>query len=128
MYNITYMAEYERTELLAHVAEMYYIQDLSQEAIAKKIFFSRSKVSRLLTEARETGLIEINIRHPFQRARELESIFLDKYHLKQAIILKSGKLSVERMLRTLGRLSAKYLMDNLTDGDISGHLLGHGSL
>lgn len=120
MYNITYMADYERMELLAQVAEMYYIQDLSQASIAKKYFFSRSKVSRLLTEARETGLIEINIRHPFQRARELENILLDKYHLKQVIVLKSGKLSVVRMLRTLGRLSAKYLLDNLTDGDILG--------
>ena len=107
-------------ELLAEVAEMYYVQDLSQAAIANKLFFSRSKVSRLLTEARETGLIEINIRHPFQRASELESILLEKYHLKQVIILKSGNLSVGRMLKTLGRLGAKYLSDNLTDGDILG--------
>ena len=114
------MANYERLELLAQVAEMYYIQDLSQAAIANKYYFSRSKVSRLLTEARETGLIEINIRHPFQRASELERILLERYHLKQAIILKSGSLSVERMLKTLGRLSAKYLLDNLIDGDILG--------
>jgi len=114
------MADYERLELLAQVAEMYYIQDLSQVAIANKFFFSRSKVSRLLTEARETGLIEINILHPFKRASELENILLEKYHLTQAIILKSGNLSVGRMLKTLGRLSAKYLSDNLADGDILG--------
>jgi len=114
------MADYERLELLAQVAEMYYIQDLSQVAIANKFFFSRSKVSRLLTEARETGLIEINILHPFKRASELENILLEKYHLTQAIILKSGNLSVGRMLKTLGRLSAKYLSENLADGDILG--------
>ena len=114
------MTDYERMELLAQIAEMYYIQDLSQAAIANKFFFSRSKVSRLLTEARESGLIEISIRHPFKRASELERILLERYQLKQAVILKSGSLSIERMLKTLGRLSAKYLLDNLIDGDILG--------
>lgn len=114
------MVDFNRLELLAHVAELYYINDLSQAAIAKEFFFSRSKVSRLLTEAREIGLVEISIRHPFQRAAELEEIFTEKYQLKHAIIFKSGNLSINRMLRILGQLGAKYLMDNLEDGNTLG--------
>ncbi len=49
----------DRLELLAEVAEMYYIQHLNQAAIAEKLYFSRSKVSRLLTEARESGLASL---------------------------------------------------------------------
>ena len=114
------MVDFDRLELLAQVAELYYVKDLSQAAIAKDLFFSRSKVSRLLTEARETGLVEISIRHPFQRAVELEEIFTEKYQLKHAVIFKSGNISIDRMLRILGQLGANYLMDNLKDSSTLG--------
>jgi deoxyribonucleoside regulator len=114
------MADVERMELLARVAEMYYLQDLSQADIARELYFSRSKVSRLLTEARESGLVEISVHHPIDRALDLERIFSEKYHLKNALILQSGNLPLGRMLRSLGKMGANYLNEHLTDGSSLG--------
>ncbi len=114
------MVDQDRIELLAQVAEMYYLQDLNQAAIAKELYFSRSKVSRLLTEARASGMVEINVRHPLQRATELEKKISARYQLKKTIILKTGNLSIDQMLRSLGRLGAIYLTDRLVDGSTLG--------
>lgn len=114
------MADYERMELLAQVAELYYVHTQSQAEIARKFDFSRSKISRLLTEARESGLVEIRINHPLQRSLELERLFLDRYGLKQAMVAKVGNVSENQVLRFLGRLGAYYLSENLTNNSILG--------
>ena len=110
------MAEFDRLELLAKVAEMYYVDALNQADIAKKFYFSRSKVSRLLTEARENGLVEVRILHPLDRSIKLENILTTRYQLTNTLVLKSGNQSRGQMLRSLGRLGAFYLNDKLTDG------------
>ena len=114
------MIDDERMELLAQVAEMYYLQDMNQASIAKQLYFSRSKVSRLLTEARDSGLVEINIQHPLQRAVDLEHQFTKKYQLSQTLILKSGNSSLRQMLTNLGKLTSRYIDDQLQEGDTLG--------
>ncbi|MFP3580335.1 sugar-binding domain-containing protein [Arthrobacter sp. SIMBA_036] len=54
-------------------AQMYYLQDLTMDAIARELRTSRSTVSRLLSSARETGLVQVQIRSPFDTGPELES-------------------------------------------------------
>ena len=49
-------------------AKMYYLQDLTMGAIATELRTSRSSVSRLLSFARESGLVDIRITSPFDRA------------------------------------------------------------
>ena len=56
----------DRDELLAFVAEKYFLEDLRQSDIAELIGLTRSAVSRMLTEARDKGIVEIIIHHPFQ--------------------------------------------------------------
>jgi DNA-binding transcriptional regulator LsrR (DeoR family) len=114
------MDNIERLELLASVAELYYVQTLTQANIANRLKFSRSKVSRLLTEARENGIVEVSIHHPLQRAIELEKRITERYHLKRALISKSGNQTLNQMLRSLGRLGANYLNEKLVDGSILG--------
>jgi DNA-binding transcriptional regulator LsrR (DeoR family) len=114
------MIDEDRMELLAQVAEMYYVEDLNQAAIAKELFFSRSKVSRLLTEAREAGLVEVTIKHSLRRDSDLERQISEKYQIDNALILKSWNYSLSLMLRTLGRLAAKYIDDHLEDGSTIG--------
>ena len=63
----------DRASLLADVAEMYYLEEKNQAEIAKTIGVTRSMVSRMLTEARESGIVEIRIQRPLQSDPELES-------------------------------------------------------
>jgi DNA-binding transcriptional regulator LsrR (DeoR family) len=43
---------------------LYHLQDLSQQEVADRLEVSRSTVSRLLREARRTGIVEIHVRAP----------------------------------------------------------------
>ena len=54
------MKQEERLRILTDISEMYYIQGKTQSQIAHVLNFSRSTVSRLLTEARQEGIVEIN--------------------------------------------------------------------
>ena len=62
-------SSHRKISLLARIAWMYYIQGLTQEEIARKLDFSRTKVTRLLAQAREEGVVEINI------SREVQNLF-----------------------------------------------------
>lgn len=48
-------------EMMRLVAELYYLRDRSQSAIAELTGFSVSKVSRLLAQARQTGVVRISV-------------------------------------------------------------------
>jgi DNA-binding transcriptional regulator LsrR (DeoR family) len=61
------------------VAELYYARDLRQPQIAEMTGFSVSKVSRILTQARGSGIVRISVEPPSEKqpaiARELGSEF-----------------------------------------------------
>ena len=54
----------ERLRRLAHVATRYYLEDWKQSDIAKELGVSRPLVSRMLSEARELGVVEITVHTP----------------------------------------------------------------
>jgi DNA-binding transcriptional regulator LsrR (DeoR family) len=60
-------------------AQLYYLQDLTMDAIARELRTSRSTVSRLLSTARETGLVQIQIRSPLDTGPELERLIRSEY-------------------------------------------------
>lgn len=61
------------------VAHLYYYNGLTTELIAKEMKFSRPKVSRLLSFAREEGLVEIKIIDKHIATRPLEKNLLKRF-------------------------------------------------
>ncbi len=115
--------EHERAELLAEVGELYYLHGRDQSSIAEEVGTSRSNVSRLLTEARRRGIVDIHINHPLGRAAELERRLESAFGLEEARVLASrpGRTPEPRTealdsLNRVGRLGAVYLLEVLTDG------------
>ncbi len=99
-----------REELLATVATLYYKMNQSQGEIALRLEISSSTVSRLIREARERGVVEINIRTPIPRDFELEQKFIQEFGLKDAYILQtSSDNNNETLLHAIGRLAASYV-------------------
>ena len=78
----------EREEILAFVAEKYYLEDKRQTDIAEMIGLTRSAVSRMLTEAREKGIVEIVVHHPFRYDRELEEELKKRLGLKHVSVVE----------------------------------------
>ncbi len=109
-----------RLVYLAHVASLYYDHKKNQQEIADELGITRSAVSRLLTEAREKGIVEIKVNYPWQTDIELEKILLSKFHLKAARVLKRDNKSFNEMLDGLGLLAAQYFLSILGDNMIIG--------
>lgn len=76
----------EKMMRLADVARKYYIEDQKQSDIAKELGVSRPLISRMLTEAKALGLVEITIHDPWQRS----AVFLEKlqkrWQLREAVL------------------------------------------
>lgn len=110
--------EGERLELLARIAGLYYEDQLTQEQIASQTGYSRSMISRLLTEAREQNVVEIRVNHPLERRRDLEQVLQSRLGLKLVQVLARGTLNYEQMIRRLGGLAAR-LVEELVYDDIT---------
>jgi deoxyribonucleoside regulator len=110
----------DRVSLLADVAEMYYLEEKNQAEIAKTINVTRSMVSRMLTEAREIGIVEIRIQRQLQSDPELESALKQKFGLKDVYVVITTHQSGERLTRTLGNGGAQMLARLLAPQKILG--------
>jgi len=58
------MAELSHEELLARISSEYYLENQSKVEIGSSYGISRFQVARLLTEAREKGIVEIKVNFP----------------------------------------------------------------
>jgi len=100
----------EREELLATVASLYYKLDQSQAEIAGRMGVSTSKISRMLKEARDRGIVDIRIHMPVPRDIAIEQELMQTFGLRDALVLQSGNETDEdALLRAVGQLAGGYL-------------------
>ena len=121
----------QRDELLATVASLYYKLNQSQGEIAARFDLSSSTISRLLKEAHERGIVEIQIRMPIPRDLELEQEFLRRFGLKDAYILQTTSDTNDQgaLLHAIGQLAAVYIqrvLDTIPPGLSIGVAWGTG--
>jgi DNA-binding transcriptional regulator LsrR (DeoR family) len=102
------MDSQDRLQLLATIADLYYVEKQSQAAIAEMYGYSRPTISRLIGEAQEKGLVEIRINYPLQRMVEMEVALRERFNLSFVNVADRGSLDYGRMLRLIGRLAAAY--------------------
>lgn len=103
---------------LVEVAHLYYIDDFTQEKIASRMGISRSKVSRMLKDARTRGLVEIRIRSSLITAPGLQQRLRKELGLRDCLVLAAPDSTdgAERV----GALAGHYLQENIVDGSIVG--------
>src|SRR4051795_132127 len=77
-------------ELLAvRAAELYYDDNKTQDEVGALLRISRFKVGRLLTQARENGIVRIEIVHPLARRLGLERELRERFALTDAVVVPS---------------------------------------
>lgn len=108
--------ERERVSLLLKVARMYYEEGATQAQIAKHVGYSRPTVSRLLTEAREEGVVHIRITHPLERAMSIEKALAEKFGLIGARIAESKDLG--NLTQNVARCAADYLIETSPEDSV----------
>src|SRR5699024_12748959 len=79
-----------RTLLLLQVARRYYLDGASQAEISQEVGYSRPTVSRMLQEARERGVVRIEVGHPLERVLHIERALVDRFALVQARVTEGG--------------------------------------
>jgi deoxyribonucleoside regulator len=99
---------------------MYFVEGMSQEQIAGRTNYSRSMISRLLTEARDSGIVEVRVHHPLARSAELELALNSAFELHFARVLVRGNLTEKQVDQRVGALAARALGENISDSDVIG--------
>jgi len=100
----------EATELLAvRLAELYYEEGKSQDEIGGLLSITRWKVGRLLAQARERGIVRIEIVHPHARKLAVERALRDRFGLADAVVVPAASTDSE-----LGHRVAQAAADFLT--------------
>jgi len=102
------------------LSELYYIDEMTQQQIANRLKISRVKVSRILTNAKKRGIIEVSINYPIGNCVQMERQFEKLFSLKESLIISSKDKSREIVYNEVARTAAKYLTEKIKNGDILG--------
>lgn len=106
-------------DLLVHISQLYYQQNLSQNEIAKIIGISRPTVSRLLDEARQTGVVEIIVHDPIRKNPDLSIEVRKKFDLREAVIISGNfkhDIAMERCAQVAAQFLSGILENNMSIG------------
>lgn len=101
-------------------AQLYYMQDQTMESIARELAVSRSSVSRLLSHARDSGIVEINVHTPDRHAGDLERRLRDRFRIRAHIVPVPEAITdvdrLERVAMNAARLFSSFVDSNMVIG------------
>jgi DNA-binding transcriptional regulator LsrR (DeoR family) len=104
-------------ELMTRVASQYYLEGMTQEAVARSLRLSRPKVGRLLDRARMTGIVEITVNvHP-DIGLQVEAALVSEFGLNQ-VLLVNDQSDEAGQRASVARAAAGFLKRHLSDGDV----------
>jgi DNA-binding transcriptional regulator LsrR (DeoR family) len=106
-----------RLQLLTKVARLYHEQGLGQPEIAARLSLSQSRVSRLLKEAVEIGVVRTIVVPPPGVFGELEDAVRDAYGMLDVVVVDAPSGDPEALVRSIGRAGAVYLETSLLPAD-----------
>lgn len=106
--------------LSAAVARRYYLEDRSKVDIAQEFGISRFKVARLLTQARESGLVRIEIGHPGEVDVDLSARLQERFGLQQAVVVDTPDEKADTLRTQVGRTAAELLAEVTGPEDVLG--------
>lgn len=97
--------------LMLAASQLYYERNQTQDEIGKQLHLTRWKVGRLLEEARQVGIVQIQIVHPQARQSSLETELRERHELDECIVIPTSGSSVDDhnalLVAAVGFLKAK---------------------
>lgn len=110
--------------LMIKVCDLYYNHNVSQQQIAGMLSLSRPTVSRLLSSAREKGIVQISVSNlGLIKYWEMERRLEEMYGLREVLIVDSSDDS-DRQKDLLGKAAGRYLESTIKDGSVVGVSMG----
>ncbi|HXF57303.1 MAG TPA: sugar-binding domain-containing protein [Actinomycetota bacterium] len=105
-------------EQATRAAFLYYLRGLNQEQIARRMGVSRSTVSRLLSHAREVGIVEITVTRPLPEVANLEAGLHERFPLQ--VVVVEPRDEDEPPSRAAARAGARFLSRRARAGGVVG--------
>jgi deoxyribonucleoside regulator len=110
----------QKTRDALRAAHLYYMQDLTMDAIASELHTSRSSVSRLLSFARSSGLVDIQIRSPLDQISRVQQEIQARFSVAAHIVPVPDHASeidrLERVAISAARILGSFFDSNMTMG------------
>ncbi|MGM0167579.1 hypothetical protein IGI39_002563 [Enterococcus sp. AZ135] len=111
----------DKKKLLAKVAYMYYEQELTQAQIAKELTIYRTTVSRMLSQAKSEGIVEIKINHFDASLFELEEQLKQVFGLTAVeLVPNENDISEEAKEEQLAEVAGNWIRRQLSDEMVVG--------
>lgn len=107
--------------LMTKVAKLYYESGLRQREIAERLRLSRPKVSRILNQARDEGIVQITVIPRSSDHHALEIDLEDRFQLNEVVVVEVNREDPQRAIsEKIGQAAADYLSRTIQDGDVIG--------
>jgi lsr operon transcriptional repressor len=116
----------EDEQLRVRVAWLYFMEGLTQADIAAKLGITRLRANRLLGEARESGLVNIQVNARLASCVALERQLVQETGLKDAVVVPTPA-DPDQIPAVLGRATAEYLARHLGENRVRGLGIGWGT-
>lgn len=112
-------------QVLIDAARMYYLEDLDQGQIARRLGVSRSSVSRILAKARQAGIVQVRIVGDTTTARhqEFENSLSRAFGLGEVLVADVG--SGDSNLIVVAELGAQLFTRLAASAQVIGFSWGH---
>lgn len=114
------LSEKSRVRLALKAAQLYYLQDLTMEAIGDELKVSRSSVSRLLQMARDRGIVEVKVNAPDDAPRrmatQIKELFGVNAHLVPVAESASHVDRLDRVALSAARMLGNFFGSGMTMG------------
>ena len=110
------MEQPDSLRLVTKVARLYHARGLRQVEIAERLRLSQPRVSRLLAQAEELGIVRNIVDVPVELNRDLEESLRDAYGITRAHVIDSVAGDDEELTLDLGRAAAPFFTAALGDG------------
>ena len=107
----------EKESMLRDVSKYYYVENLTQAQIAHRLGISRPKVSRLLADAREKGIVKVFITDLEENMGHLEDKFLSLFNIRKVKIVPVPQTDLSLAFQITCKEAAKYIADLIEDDD-----------
>lgn len=114
-------ASAEEIRLLTKVSKLYYEEEMRQDEIVARLNLSRSKVSRLLQQARDEGIVRITVFEPSGIYADMETKLEKRYRLQEVVVVEAHQPDSQAVVsREIGAAAAGYLARTIQPDDIIG--------
>ncbi len=90
-------------------AQLYYLQDMKMEVIARELGTSRSTVSRLLSHAKRTGMVSISISPSANMSALLSNQLAENYGIAAHVVPTDGQMDDAELLSRVAAHAAHLL-------------------